>query len=129
MPQGANFYDVFGQREASNIGKLINEALEQIEKENSAKLGEVFRVDFNSEYNLGKIKERNCCLKMLLEDFNKPELDLSPDRVSVDIIGECYIYLTLCFRCGHKSRRILYSCCRINFTCQACCSGVRQYNL
>ncbi|KJV78188.1 MULTISPECIES: hypothetical protein [spotted fever group] len=40
-----------------NIGELINEALEQIEKENSAKLGEVFRVDFNSEYNLGKIKE------------------------------------------------------------------------
>ena len=30
---------------------------------------------------------------MLLEDFNKPELDLSPDRVSADIIGECYIYL------------------------------------
>ena len=30
---------------------------------------------------------------MLLEDFNKPELDLSPDRVSEDIIGECYIYL------------------------------------
>ncbi|MEG8230518.1 N-6 DNA methylase [Candidatus Rickettsia tasmanensis] len=30
---------------------------------------------------------------MLLEDFNKPELDLSPDRVSADIISECYIYL------------------------------------
>ncbi|WP_156405201.1 hypothetical protein [Rickettsia rhipicephali] len=87
MPQGANFYDVFGQREASNISELINEDLEQIEKENSAKLGEVFRVDFNSEYNLGKIKERNRRLKMLLEDFNKPELDLSPDRVSVDIIN------------------------------------------
>lgn len=87
IPQGANFYDVFGQREASNISELINEDLEQIEKENSAKLGEVFRVDFNSEYNLGKIKERNRRLKMLLEDFNKPELDLSPDRVSVDIIN------------------------------------------
>lgn len=30
---------------------------------------------------------------MLLEDFNKPELDLSPNRVNEDIIGECYIYL------------------------------------
>ncbi|WP_218460631.1 class I SAM-dependent DNA methyltransferase [Rickettsia sp. TH2014] len=30
---------------------------------------------------------------MLLEDFNRPELDLSPDRASEDIIGECYIYL------------------------------------
>ncbi|KJW04015.1 MULTISPECIES: hypothetical protein [spotted fever group] len=61
--------------------------------DNSAKLGEVLRVDFNSEYNLCKIKERNRRLKMLLEDFNKPELDLNPDRVSADIIGECYIYL------------------------------------
>ncbi len=30
---------------------------------------------------------------MLLEDFNKPALDLSPGRVSEDIIGKCYIYL------------------------------------
>ncbi|KJV90040.1 type I restriction-modification system, M subunit [Rickettsia bellii str. RML An4] len=30
---------------------------------------------------------------MLLEDFGKLELDLSPDRVNEDIIGECYIYL------------------------------------
>ena len=30
---------------------------------------------------------------MLLEDFGKPELDLSPARVNEDIIGECYIYL------------------------------------
>lgn len=94
IPEDTNFYDIFLQREKSNIGELINKALEQIEEKNFAKLEGVFRnIDFNSESNLGKTKERKRRLKMLLEDFNKPELDLSPDRVSEDIIGECYIYL------------------------------------
>jgi type I restriction enzyme M protein len=54
----------------------------------------VFRnIDFNSESNLGRVKDRNRRLKHLLEDFNKPALDLRPTRVTEDIIGECYIYL------------------------------------
>ncbi|ABE04487.1 type I restriction-modification system subunit M [Rickettsia bellii] len=95
IPKGANFYDIFVQREKSDsIGELINKALNEIEQKNLAKLKGVFRnVDFNSEFNLGKTKERNRRLKMLLEDFGKLELDLSPDRVNEDIIGECYIYL------------------------------------
>jgi type I restriction enzyme M protein len=43
--------------------------------------------------NLGRVKDRNRRLKNLLEDFAKPALDLSPSRVTEDIIGECYIYL------------------------------------
>ncbi len=94
LPKGASFYDLYNSREASNIGELINMALEKIEDGNRAKLEGVFRnIDFNSEANLGKVKDRNRRLKMLLEDFNKPELDLSPSRVNEDIIGECYIYL------------------------------------
>ncbi|KJV80466.1 N-6 DNA Methylase family protein [Rickettsia hoogstraalii str. RCCE3] len=94
IPENANFYDIFIKRNENNIGELINEALDQIEEKNFTKLEGVFRnIDFNSESNLGKTKERNRRLKLLLEDFNKPELDLSPDRVSEDIIGECYIYL------------------------------------
>ena len=50
-------------------------------------------IDFNSEANLGRVKDRNRRLKNLLEDFAKPALDLSPSRVTEDIIGECYIYL------------------------------------
>ena len=50
-------------------------------------------IDFNSEANLGRVKDRNRRLKNLLEDFAKPALDLRPSRVSEDIIGECYIYL------------------------------------
>jgi type I restriction enzyme M protein len=94
LPEGASFYDLHEQRNEPNIGELINIALEAIERTNIAKLEGVFRnIDFNSEANLGRAKDRNRRLKNLLEDFAKPALDLRPSRVSEDIIGECYIYL------------------------------------
>ncbi len=94
LPEGASFYDLHERRNEANIGELINEALEAIESTNIAKLEGVFRnIDFNSEANLGRVKDRNRRLKNLLEDFAKPALDLRPSRVSEDIIGECYIYL------------------------------------
>ncbi len=94
LPEGASFYDLHGQRNEANIGELINVALEKIEDANRAKLEGVFRnIDFNSEANLGRPKDRNRRLKNLLEDFAKPAMDLSPSRVNEDIIGECYIYL------------------------------------
>ena len=94
LPEGASFYDLHEQRNEPNIGELINIALEKIEDTNRTKLEGVFRnIDFNSEANLGRPKDRNRRLKNMLEDFAKPELDLSPSRVSEDIIGECYIYL------------------------------------
>ncbi len=94
LPEGASFYDLHAQRNEPNIGELINIALEKIEDQNRAKLDGVFRnIDFNSEANLGKTRDRNRRLKNMLEDFNKPALDLRPSRVTGDIIGECYIYL------------------------------------
>lgn len=94
LPKGASFYDLYEARNEANIGELINTALEKIEDANRSKLEGVFRnIDFNSEANLGKTKDRNRRLKNLLEDFAKPALDLRPSRVSEDIIGECYIYL------------------------------------
>ncbi|MBL8643194.1 MAG: type I restriction-modification system subunit M [Rhodospirillaceae bacterium] len=94
LPKGASFYDLFEKRNEANIGELINIALEKIEDANRAKLEGVFRnIDFNSESNLGRAKDRNRRLKNMLEDFNKPALDLRPSRVTEDIIGECYIYL------------------------------------
>lgn len=94
LPKGASFYDLYEKRNEANIGELINIALEKIEDENRSKLEGVFRnIDFNSEPNLGRAKDRNRRLKNLLEDFNKPALDLRPTRVTEDIIGECYIYL------------------------------------
>ncbi len=94
LPKKASFYELHKQREAANIGELINIALEAIETTNKAKLEGVFRnIDFNSEANLGKTKDRNRRLKMLLEDFNKPALDMRPSRISGDVIGNTYIYL------------------------------------
>jgi type I restriction enzyme M protein len=94
LPEGASFYDLHEARNEANIGELINIALEKIEDQNRAKLEGVFRnIDFNSEANLGRVKDRNRRLKNMLEDFAKPALDLSPSRVTEDIIGECYIYL------------------------------------
>jgi type I restriction enzyme M protein len=94
LPKGTSFYDLYEARNEANIGERINIALEKIEDANRTKLEGVFRnIDFNSEANLGKTKDRNRRLKNLLEDFAKPALDLRPSRVSEDIIGECYIYL------------------------------------
>ncbi len=93
----------YEQRGADNIGELINMALEAIEEHptNKAKLDGVFRnIDFNSEANLGKTKDRNRRLKNLLEDFANPKLDLRPSRVSEDIIGNAYIYLIERFATG-----------------------------
>ena len=94
LPEGASFYDLYAQRNEANIGELINVALERIEDANRTKLEGVFRnIDFNSEANLGRPKDRNRRLKNVLEDFAKPAMDLRPSRVTEDIIGECYIYL------------------------------------
>ena len=89
-----SFYALYKNRNEANIGELINIALENIETDNRLKLEGVFRnIDFNSEANLGKTRDRNRRLKTLLEDFNKPELDMRPSRVPGDVIGNTYIYL------------------------------------
>jgi len=94
LPKNASFYYLYEKRNEANIGELINIALDLIEKNNKEKLGGVFRdIDFNSEANLGETKDRNRRLKMLLEGFNKPELNMSPSRISEDVIGNVYIYL------------------------------------
>lgn len=93
LPNGASFDELHKARGESDVGERINKALEAIEDKNRSKLEGVFRnIDFNSE-TLGRPAERNRRLKALLEDFARDELDLSPGRVDVDVIGECYIYL------------------------------------
>jgi type I restriction enzyme M protein len=88
----ADFYALYERRKAANLGELINIVLDHIEEANKAKLEGVFRnIDFNSEANLGKTKDRNRRLENLLGDFAK--LDLRPSRVSEDVIGNTYIYL------------------------------------
>jgi len=90
----ATYYSLYERRSAANIGELINIVLDHIEEGNKSKLEGVFRnIDFNSEANLGKTKDRNRRLKQLLEDFYKPQLNMKPSLVSEDVIGNTYIYL------------------------------------
>jgi type I restriction enzyme M protein len=101
IPKGASFDDLHRQRNADNVGELIDQALDAIAEANKAKIGDAFAdVMFNSETKLGDTKNRNRRLKSLIEDFAK--LDLRPSRVvadgqghktAEDVIGEAYIYL------------------------------------
>ncbi|MCD4673239.1 MAG: type I restriction-modification system subunit M [Anaerolineaceae bacterium] len=95
IPETATFDYLYSKRDASNIGELINEALEKIEDANKSKLEGVFRnIDFNSEAALGETKDRNRRLKNLLDDFADKRLDLRPSVVgNRDIIGDVYEYL------------------------------------
>lgn len=107
MPPGTLFKDLYAQRNADNLGEIIDQALLAIEDANKLKLAGVFRnISFNSEAALGQTKERNVRLKNLLEDFNNPKLDLRPSRlassegVGQDIIGNAYEYLISRFAAG-----------------------------
>lgn len=105
LPVDCDFDHLYANREASNIGELINIALEKIEDANKAKLDKVFRgIDFNSESALGQTKDRNRRLKNLLEDFQGSDerpLNLRPSHLSNrDVIGDVYEYLIEKFAAG-----------------------------
>ena len=93
MDETSTFDYLYANRNDTGIGEKINIALANIEKNNSAKLHNVFRaIDFNSTVDFGEVKEKNAILKNLLEDFK--ELDLSPDKIdNADIIGDAYEYM------------------------------------
>lgn len=102
LPEGCDYYTLHEQRGEPNLGEIINIALEKIEDANKEKLENVFRnIDFNSESNLGRPKQRNERLKNLLEDFHNPRLDMRPSRINgLDIIGNAYEYLIGKFASG-----------------------------
>lgn len=95
IPEDCTFDYLYQHRDENDIGQLINTVLERIEDANKSKLHNVFRnIDFNSEANLGKTRQRNQRLKTLLEDFADEKLDLRPERIKhMDIIGDVYEYL------------------------------------
>ena len=95
LPEGTSFSDLYAQRNESNLGEIIDKALEAVEEANKEKLQGGFRnISFNSESNLGQTRERNVRLKSLLQDFADPKLDLRPSRIgNLDVIGNAYEYL------------------------------------
>ena len=95
LDNSCTFEYLLKNKEADNLGEIINKALAKIEEDNIEKLEGIFRnVDFNSRQMLGDTKERNSILKNLLEDFSDTRLDLRPTHLdNADIIGNSYEYL------------------------------------
>jgi type I restriction enzyme M protein len=94
LPEGASFYSLFAQRHEAGNGERIDKALHAIEEANIAKLRDVFQdISFNSN-KLGEEKQKNDLLRHLLEDFDKPELNMRPSRIgNLDVIGNAYEFL------------------------------------
>lgn len=86
---------IYENRNAEDIGEIINKILMRIEDDNKEKLEGIFRnIDFNSEAELGRTKERNATLKHLIEDFADASLDLRPSVLDgSDVIGDAYEFL------------------------------------
>lgn len=99
VPDHCSFYYLYENRNANNIGELINIALTDLEDANREKLSSedgsgIFRnIDFNSS-NLGDVKDKNTRLRHLLIDFSDKRLDLGPSHLEGnDVIGDAYQFL------------------------------------
>lgn len=103
LPKNCSYDYLYNHRDDSNLGQLINDAMENIEEANKQKLDGVFGgIDFNSDQALGSTRDRNKRLKNLVEDFADPVLDFRPSRFGderhqEDVIGNAYIYLISMF--------------------------------
>lgn len=95
LDESCTFEYLLQNKEANNLGEIINKALAKIEEDNPSKLDGIFRnVDFNDKNLLGEVKERNAILRNLLEVFDDEDLDLSPSKISQrDVIGDAYEFL------------------------------------
>lgn len=99
VPEHSHFKYLFDHRNETNIGELIDVALEDLEEANREKLysedgaGIFQNINFNSSV-LGDTKDKNTRLKNLLLDFNKDSLNLRPSHLEgTDIIGGAYMFL------------------------------------
>lgn len=103
VPVESSFDYLFENRNASNIGELINIALATLEEANREKMSSedgtnIFRnIDFNSG-NLGDTKDKNARLRNLLMDFADEKLNFEPSHLAdSDVIGDSYMYLVSTF--------------------------------
>lgn len=99
VPEHSHFNYLYEHRNETNIGELIDVALEDLEEANREKLysedgaGIFQNISFNSSV-LGDTKDKNIRLKNLLLDFKKDTLDLRPSHLGgTDIIGGAYMFL------------------------------------
>ena len=94
LPDGCSYYHLYKKRHEAGLGERIDKALHAIEDANLAKLGNVFQdISFNAN-KLGEEAQKQDILRLMLEAFHKPELDLRPSRIGgLDVIGDTYEYL------------------------------------
>jgi type I restriction enzyme M protein len=94
LPPDSSFYVLHARRHEPGNGERIDKALHGIEDANITKLRDVFQdISFNSN-KLGDEQQKNDILRHLLEDFDKPALNLRPSRVgTLDVIGNAYEFL------------------------------------
>ena len=99
VPETSSFYYLYDNRNAVNIGELIDISLVDLENANREKLNSedgsgIFRnISFNSS-NLGEVKDRNVRLKTLLEDFADEKLQFDESHLdNNDVIGDAYMFL------------------------------------
>lgn len=98
LTEESTFEYLLKNKNTTDIGTKISEALTSIETANPILAG-IFRgIDFNSEANLGKKEQKNPILRSLLEDFST--LDLRPsmietkeNQIPADVIGDAYEYM------------------------------------
>lgn len=95
ISEDSSFEYLLKNKEAPNIGEIINVALRKIERDNPLKFDGIFNnIDFNDSNKFGETKTRNAILKHLLEDFSDSELNLSPSALkNNDVMGDAYEYL------------------------------------
>lgn len=82
IPDGCDIQSIWECRGAVDIGRRMNQVLQQIEGANLRHFRGIFSgVDFDDETKLGQLGERNSRLKRLLEDFNASGIDFRPSKV------------------------------------------------
>ncbi|WP_376778276.1 type I restriction-modification system subunit M N-terminal domain-containing protein [Rhizobium laguerreae] len=80
LPRGKDFDALHRDRHKPGNGERIDKALHAIEEANGDKLRDVFQdISFNAN-RLGDEEQKNDIIRLLLEDFAKPELDMRPSE-------------------------------------------------
>jgi type I restriction enzyme M protein len=93
VPSGGSFADMAALKGKPEIGDGINKIISKLAEANDLK-GIIDVADFNDSDKLGKGKEMQERLSNLVAIFQRPEFDLSKNRVEHDdILGDAYEYL------------------------------------
>ena len=80
------------QKQATNIGEILNEACAALEEQNSSLEGVLAGIDYNDERKLGDARNRDTVLARLVQHFS--QISLRNDRMAEpDLLGRAYEYL------------------------------------